>query len=305
MLSPRVVQGVQVPAGTLIAQDVTQIDCNAGEDRWRVRFINTGATSVTFSGSIRIADDNNDTLSVAAVGACPAGDLGGNRRLLDYSCAVADTSTPDSGYDICLPAGNRLTFFPEADNVPTPTFVFVGAAGFAPPSPDPFTIRVDVGLGELQSSLDLHITNTAMTIQGNNQQEGSIPLNPEQVSLEPLCGPPAESVQPRVRLNGNGEYTTTRFSGSSFVMDDVEFTQVVQSLDGSARFPTGGGMTLLTRVEDELENSEIVQFMDEICLPTVADLCSGNVVQSLADVTVNVQEVNLDFPDQVMPLTVE
>jgi hypothetical protein len=106
-------------------------------------------------------------------------------------------------------------------------------------------------------------------------------------------------VQPRVRLIGDGEYATARFQGSAFRLDDVEFTEVsVDTLADGRRFPDSGELRLLTRVEEEIENTEMVVVMQDITTVNGQTLAP-------VDVIVNVQEVEVTFPDQPVPLTVE
>jgi hypothetical protein len=288
-------------AGTFIWQDVETNGCNPGEDQWRLRFLRRGEQT-NFSGNFHSLDNDAATLHVTALGACPAGSLSDSERNLEYDCTLTD-DTP-SGYDICLLTGNRLTFSPAIDELSDPGLVFIGAKDAAgkralPPSPDPFIIRVDVTLQELQSDTNLLIDDTMLLIRGNNDEEGSFQLNPDQVSRDPLCHLPGETVLPRVRLNGDGDYSTARATGSAFELDDVEFLETgVTSLDTPQRLPDLGELLLLTRVEEEIENSEATVFMQEIT--TV----NGR-TQAPANFIINVQEVKVTFPDLAVTLAVE
>jgi hypothetical protein len=290
-----------VDLGTFVWQEVPPNGCNAGEDQWRVRF-SRQADSVKFTGTVRARDDDEATLRITPVGECPAGTLSDGSRLFEYSCRPAD-NTRVSGYDVCILSGNRPTFTPEINESQDSRFVFIGAARVFPPSPDPFDIRVDIELQELQSSQNLEISDTTILIRGNNDEDESVPLNPDQVSFDPLCrivGSPEKPVQPRVRLIGDGDYSTTRFSANAFELDDVEFHEAnVDSLADGRRFPDGGEARLLTRVEEEIENSEIIALMAEIFTTP------AGVTQVPADIIINVQEVELPFLDQAVPLTVE
>jgi hypothetical protein len=289
-----------VDFGTFVWQEEPSAGCNPGEDQWRIRF-SRQADSVKFSGTIRGRDDDSATLRVTPIGECPAGELTDDNQTFEYSCRPAD-NTLLSGYDVCIPSGNRLTFNPEIDELQDPRFVFIGAARALPPSPDPFDIRVDVELEELQSNIDLEISDTTLFIRGNNDEDDSVPLNPDQVSLDPLCrivGSTARLVQPRVRVVGDGDYSTARSSASAFELNDVEFHDVnVDSLEDGRRFPDGGDLTLLTRVEEEIENSEVITIMGDI-------FTTDEVTQVPVTIVINVQEVELPFSNQVIDLTVE
>jgi hypothetical protein len=215
--------------------------------------------------------------------------------VLEYDCRLTGVTTPEHGYDICLLRGNRLTFTPEVDGLRDPGLVFIGAAADPPSSPDPFSIRIDVELQELQSAQNLKIEDTLLLIRGNNDdEEAALPINRNQVSREPLCHVPGELVQPRVRLNGDGEYSTARFLGNAFELDDVEFLQSPAALDNGERFPENGILRLLTRVADEINNSEIVVSMGNIVTvtdPTTQEPVTRVPIQGF----VNVQEVEVNF----------
>jgi hypothetical protein len=90
-----------------------------------------------------------------------------------------------------------------------------------------------------------------------------------------------------------GDYSTERFEGSRFILDDVEFTDInVPDLQGNARFPDRGDIELETRVS--AENAEMIAEMDKIV---------GAV--SLVDFDIRVNRVLFSFPDEPIDLTVE
>jgi hypothetical protein len=101
-------------------------------------------------------------------------------------------------------------------------------------------------------------------------------------------------------LTGTGEYSTVRFEGSEYIIDNennVEFTTPnVDSLGTSQRFPDRGEIHLRTRLEGE--DAETTAEMTDIH-------DSGTVVVSLVEVELNVDNVTFRFPDQVVDLTVE
>jgi hypothetical protein len=297
--------------GTFIWQDVENNQCTPGqEDQWRLRF-STRANATVFSGTVNaLDDDNNDArLRATRVGACPAEAVQGAGEF-DYTCTVQD-DTP-SGYDICVTTGRRVGFNPQVDDVRDPGRVFLGAQRVAPPSPDPFTILFNIELEERQSSRDVRFGEDTdedtdegeVVLRGNKDEdevEDAIPLNPDQISLDPLCRLANGTVQPLVRFTGRGEYSTDRFEGSRYVLDDddddVEFTTAnVDSLADSRRFPDRGKILLRTRLDNE--DAEITVQMTDI-------RDSGGRVIVPIDVELSVDDVMFRFPDQEVDLTVE
>jgi hypothetical protein len=287
--------------GTFIWQEVNNNTCNPGEDQWHVRFSRQNSTT-TFSGVVRGVDENNQVrMRVTPLGVCPVGRLDDGDRTFAYDCTLAD-NTP-SGYDFCVTSGKRIDFTPELNQEEHPGFVFIGAAAEAPPSPDPFTILFALNLTERQSSRNLSFsdtdTNGRIVLAGNNQEEGATLLNPDQVSLEPLCHPPDQPLvkQPRVRLTGAGDYATTRFAGSEYELEEVEFHDTnVTALDDFRRFPDGGDIRLRTRVENEdttitAPMAEVVPLNGQATIPV--------------DVEMQVTGVPFEFFNQSIPLTVE
>lgn len=297
---PMYVPGVDV--GTFIWQDIDTNDCGPAEDQWRIR-VSTDATRRTFSGTIEGLEDDDDAVGLRAfpVGSCPAGNAAG--AALEYSCPLRDAV--DSGYDICVTTGARVLFDPEVDGRPDPGLVFIGAEqqpdrlspGAFPPSPDPFTILFDITITESQSPRELEFDESLVVMRGNNEDAGTFQLNPDQVSLEPLCSVPGEQTQPRVRLTGEGEYATERFEGSIYVLGNVQFTDAnVDSLRDGRRFPDRGVVRLETR--EAAEDADIVVQPEDITT-------QGNVTTSFVDVGVFVNNVLFTFRDQPITLTVE
>lgn len=285
---------------TLIWQDVDNNQCLPGqEDQWRLRF-STATSSTTFSGIVTGQDDGADvSLRVTPVGACPAGNIESNNTRLSYTCSLQDDT--ESGYDICVTTGRRVTFSPEVDEVPDPGLVSIGSEGACPPSPDPFTIFFDIELEEQQSSRALRFVRSSLLLRGNGNDEAVPLLNPDQVSFDPLCRLPNEQAQPRVRLTGLGVYSTDRFEGSEYDIEDAEgnssevafTTPNVESLADTRRFPDGGEIRLRTRLDGE--EAEIAVRMADI-----TDL--GEIP---VEVQINVNEVSFPFSNQVLDLTVE
>jgi hypothetical protein len=226
--------------------------------------------------------------------------------------------TQTAGYDICVTRGHRVLFNPSVNDLADPGLVFIGAEQETPLTSDPFDIFFDVDLVEPQSDRHLTFTDTIIILNGNNVSAGVLRLNPDQVSLEPLCGrlpeeieaivrpqvaatfaPDEELVQPRVRLNGSGEYSTDRFDGSLDTLEEIEFLdKAVETLDAPQRFPDRGLITLQTRVEDEVENSVITSEMDEI-------EGDGDVTQALIDLDISISRVIFEFDNEVIALAVE
>jgi hypothetical protein len=100
-----------------------------------------------------------------------------------------------------------------------------------------------------------------------------------------------------VRLTGGGDYATTRFGGSAYELDDVEFHDTnVTALDDQRRFPDGGDIRLRTRVD--IEDTTVT-------VPT-AEIVSHNGQTTVpVDVEMQVTGVRFEFPDRSIPLTVE
>jgi hypothetical protein len=288
--------------GTFIWQEVNNNTCNAGEDQWHVRLSKQNST-IPFSGVIRGVDENNQVrMRVTPIGVCPTGRLDDEDRTFTYDCTLAD-NTP-SGYDFCVTSGKRVDFTPALNQEQHPGFIFIGAAADAPPSPDPFTIRFALNLTERQSSRNLSFSDTDsngnIILTGNNQETGATLLNPNQVSIEPLCHPPDQPgvAQPRVRITGRGDYATARFGGSLYELENVEFHDTnVTALDDLKRFPDGGDIRLRTRVENE-ETTVLAPMAQIVPLP------NGQATIPV-DVDMLVTRVPFQFPDRSIPLTVE
>jgi hypothetical protein len=285
--------------GTFIWQDVATNACSAGEDQWRLRFSSqTGASA--FTGTVRsLADENQAFITSAqAVGSCPAGDLS-DSQTFSYNCTLSDNAL--SGYDLCVTTGRRLTFTPRLDQVRDPRFVFIGGNVSAAPSPLPFSILFDIEMSEQQSDRNLRFSEAAVVLEGNTEEieDEQVTLNVDQVSFDPLCRIPGELVQPRVRFTGEGEYATARFEGSAYRLDQVRFTETqVDALTDIRRFPDSGEIRLFTRVEEEIENSRIRAFMQDV---QPLDDRIGMPV----DVELNVNDVLFTFLNQNVFLSVE
>jgi hypothetical protein len=285
--------------GTFIWQDVVTNTCNAGEDQWRVRFSRqTGAPE--FRGVVASVNDDSDAfiLRANAVGSCPAGSLS-DRRSFSYECTLSTNVL--SGYDLCVTAGGRVTFTPRLDGDRDPRFVFIGANATPPPSPFPFSIFFDLDITEVQSERELQFSDATIVLLGNTDEDEreQVIINPDQVSLDPLCRIPGELVQPRVRIIGDGEYGTSRFQGSGYDLEQVRFTDTqVDTLTDIRRFPDAGEIRLTTRVRGEIDNSKIRAFMEDV------QPVNGNVGMPI-DVRINVNDVEFNFLDQAILLTVE
>lgn len=288
-----------IDLGTFIWQDVTTNACRAGEDQWRLRFSRQiGGT--TFTGTVLILTDEQEAVitSAQAVGSCPAGEISDGRNF-SYDCTLSDNTL--SGYDLCVTAGRRLTFTPRLDDIRDPRFVFIGGNVSAAPSPLPFSILFDFEMSEQQSDRDLRFTEAAIVLQGNTEEEEDeqVIINADQVSFDPLCRIPGELVQPRVRFTGDGEYATARFEGSAYSLEQVRFTEPqVDTLTDIRRFPDAGEIRLFTRVEEEIENSRIRAFMQDV------QPLNGRVGMPV-DVDLRVNDVLFTFLDQNVFLSVE
>jgi hypothetical protein len=297
--------------GTFLWQDTTTNDCGAGEAQWRLRFRTSPTIPSTFGGEIESAVDEDDvTLSAEPVGGCPEVTEADETRLT-YECRV--TAGDDRGYDLCVTAGGRIFFEPEINSVRDPGRVFLGAGRMPPPSPDPFIIFFEIDMEQVNAPDGLRLSEGRVRLRGNedpdeipdetddNDDEDddviSAPLNPDQVSNDPLCSIPGEQVQPRVRLTGSGDYDTERAEGNRYTFEDVEFTdRNVTTLAGRDHFPDLGNLLLETRQEGE----DV-----EINVP-MRDLdTAGPVVQALLDVTIFVNRVEFDFFNQRVDITVD
>jgi hypothetical protein len=299
--------------GTFLWQDTTTNTCGAGEAQWRLRFRTSPTIPSTFGGEIESAFDEDDvTLSAEAVGGCPEAQAeDGNTRLIYGPCRV--TATDDRGYDLCVTAGSRLFFEPEINNVRDPGRVFLGARRMPPPSPDPFIIFFDLDMQQTNAPDGLRFSEGRVRLRGNEDPDEipdetddddddeediiSAPLNPDQVSNDPLCSIPGEQVQPRVRLTGSGDYDTERALGNRYTFEDVEFTdRNVTTLAGGDHFPDLGILLLETRQEGE----DV-----EINVPMRQLDTAGAVVQAPIDVTLFVNRVEFNFFNQLVDITVE
>jgi hypothetical protein len=288
--------------GSFIWQDIGVNNCRPGEDQWRLRFSKNTATR-TFAGNVegREDGDGNVVLRATPVGSCPAGS--GGDRSLEYDCPLQDDN--ESGYDVCVTTGTRLLVNLAVDDTLDPGLAFIGGEEFPerpspgafPPSPDPFTILFDIDLTELQSPRALEFRDSSVVMRGNNEDRALFQLNPAQVSLEPLCGIPGEQKQPRVRFTGQGEYSTERFEGGLYVLNDVEFTQAnLDTLLDGRRFPDRGEIRLETRQEGE--NADIIALPERT-------LMQDDTVTIPVDVEVVVNNVLFTFTNRSFDLTVE
>ena len=285
--------------GTFIWQDVATNACNAGEDQWRLRF-SRQAGAATFTGTVLVLTDELEAsiTSAQAVGSCPAGDLSDTRNF-SYDCTPLVNAL--SGYDLCVTAGRRLTFTPRIDDIRDPRFVFIGGNVSPAPSPLPFSILFDIEMSEQQSERDLRFSEAEVVLLGNTEPEEDeqVILNVDQVSFDPLCRVPGELVQPRVRFRGEGEYATTRFEGSAYNLEQVRFTEAqVDTLTDIRRFPDAGEVRLFTRVEEEIENTRLRAFMQDV------QPLNGRVGMPV-DVDLRVNDVLFTFLNQDVFLSVE
>ncbi len=287
-----------VDLGTFIWQDVANNECpSAQQAQWRMRFSTPVLT--IFSGSVRAsnADDDAD-ISVVPVSACPVNSIEVNDDDFEYTCGLQGT-TP-SGYDICTRDARRVIFVPEIEEVRTPSLIAIGATGGRPPAADPFTILFDLDIEERQSRRELSFSDAVIILQGTTEEEGSVSLRPEQVSREPLCHAPVASDQLRLLLTGEGEYATTRFEGSRYELDEVQFTAAGETFEvGVQRLPTRGDVMLRTRTEDDLQNNVEIT----VPMPDIAEV--GTQIISLIDVEMQFDNLELDFLDRPAVLTVE
>ena len=119
------------------------------------------------------------------------------------------------------------------------------------------------------------------------------------------CAAYPKSVQPRVRLNNDGEYSTSRFEGSAYALDQVVFADrdVVETLADSRRFPdrsrSAFEIRLITRVEDEPQkNSAITALM-----PSIRQ--ANGQVNMPVDMELVIDEVDFVFQNQNIILTVK
>jgi hypothetical protein len=288
--------------GVFIWQDIDNNTCLPQEDeQWRVRF--STPTRTTFSGSIQaVALRGEDRIRAVPVGGCPGGGTDDEDARFAYECTVQGAAP--SGYDVCVVNAGQMFFFSEMNRVREPGLISIGAAQAAPPSPDPFNIRFDVALEERRPGRGLKLTQGDIALRGNDNvdEEGDddevqAPLNPQQVSLDPLCRPPAAPGLPSVRLTGEGAYDTDRFEGSRYELDDVSFTQPgAISLDGRQRYPTLGEIELRTR--QNLDRVEMDVFM-----PRISAIDTR--IVSVVDVEMRLDTVLFNFYDRMINLTVE
>ena len=287
--------------GMFMWQDVVTNGCAVAEDQWRIRFSRPIGSTPLFSGTVSGIDDDGDVsiLSALTVGSCPAGSLN-NQDEFSYDCALS-TDT-ESGYDLCVTAGGRLSVRTGVNDVEDPRLVFIGGNADPAPSPLPFSLFFDIDIAERQSATGLELTESAVSLLGNSDEneDEQVIVNPDQVSFDPLCRQPRESVQPRVRLNNDGEYSTSRFEGSAYALDQVVFTdRDVESLADSRRFPDRGEVRLITRVQDEPQkNSAITALMLRI-------RPANGQVNMPVDMELVIDEVDFVFQNQNIILTVE
>jgi hypothetical protein len=218
------------------------------------------------------------------------------------------TSNTEAGYDLCTTAGGRLNFITRLNDRRDPRFVFVGESRAAPPSPLPFTLRFNIEMAEQASTRALQFSNAVVVVRGNSEpnededeDEEDVILNPDQVTFDPLCRGLGDGVQPQVRLTGDGEYGAARFDGSAYILDQVRFTQAnVEALTDIRRFPDGGEIRLITRVEGEIENTRITALMQDI------QPANGSVGLPV-EIELNVDDIVFTFliPPEEILLTVE
>jgi hypothetical protein len=294
--------------GTFIWQDTVTNGCSVGQDQWRLRF-SRPIEEVTFSGTLSSPDDDDGIttrfLSAAAVGSCPAGDLS-DQRTFTYDCVL--TSDAEAGYDLCVSAGGRPNFVTRVNNRRDPRFVFIGASMSPPPSPLPFDIRFNIEIAELQSTRALQLSEATVVLRGNTDQEGIesndtevVILNPDQLTFDPFCRGLGDGVQPLVRFIGDGEYGTARFDGSAYDLRQVRFTQPdVEALTDIRRFPDGGEVRLITRVEEEIENSRIIALM-----PNIQPVNGGVGLPVQVEIKIDATTFNFLIPKEDIILTVE
>ena len=296
--------------GTFIWQDVVTSGCNTAQDQWRIRFSRPIGAPL-FSGTVSSLDDDGNVLilSASTVGSCPAGNLD-NQDKFSYTCTLS-TDT-ESGYDLCVTAGGRLGVDARVNDIDDPRLVFIGGNADPPPSPLPFSLFFDIDITERQSAMGLQLSESTVSLLGNSDEDedDQVILNPDQILFDPLRRLPNEQVQPRVRLVNDGEYSTARFEGSSYELDQVTFTdREVNSLADFRRFPDRcppgstasdcSEVRLITRIEDETQrNSVITARMQDI------EPRNGQVDMPV-DIELFIDEVEFDFLNQNIKLTVE
>lgn len=284
--APQPVPGTDL--GTFVWQETEGGGCGAGEEAWRLRF-STAAAGAAFSGTVSGLDGAR--LRGQPVGGCPPGSLADEGRRFSYACTLPAAAV--AGYDLCATAGRRLSFSPELEEVREAARVFIGAARHLPPSPDPFTVEVGVELAERSSPRDVRVSEATVVLRGNNDDPAALPLQPDQVSLEPLCRLPGV-VQPPVRLTGSGDYATARAAGNTFELDNLEFVDAaVAELSGLRRFPDRGEVRLRTRVD--LDPAEV-----RLPAATLAEREGTVVGKATVELTVN--NVRFTFPEQEVVL---
>jgi hypothetical protein len=284
--------------GTFIWQDTANNQCpSAGDDQWRIRFSTPGSTLFEgFARTTNATDGEETRLSATAVGRCPAPSIEDDATLAAYTCTVQD-ATP-SGYDICAANSQRLTFSPAVDEVRDPSLVALGNLSSRPPAQDPFTILFEVEMEEKQSARELRLTDGLILLHGDFDDDDAVdtPLRPDQASLDPLCREPVSLAESHVRLQGQGKYGTTRFDGSVYEVDNIEFTDTA-AMVGLQRLPDLGRMILKTR-----QDIDIVEIISPIA--DVREEPDGQVV-ALIDVDLRVDTVQFLFLDRSVNLTVE
>jgi hypothetical protein len=294
--------------GTFIWQDTVTNGCSGGEDQWRLRF-SRQIEAVTFSGTLSSPEDDDGSgtrfISVGTVGSCPAGNLS-DQRTFTYDCVL--TSDTEAGYDLCVSAGGRPNFVTRVNNRRDPRFVFIGASLSPPPSPLPFDIRFNIEIAELQSTRALQLSEATVVLRGNTDQNETesndtevVTLNSDQLTFDPFCRGLGDGVQPQVRLTGDGEYGTARFDGSAYDLRQVRFTQPdVEALTDIRRFPDGGEIRLITRVEGEIQNSRIIALM-----PNIQPANGGVGLSVEAEIKIDETTFNFLIPKEDIILTVE
>lgn len=302
---PPIVPGTS--RGTFLWQeDVTTSGCLPGQDQWRLRFTTPNSSEI-FSGEL--VGEADETAVAVAVNFTPVAPCSGNAS--SYTCTLGNGQL--GGYDVCVsPAGARITV-KEAflNGIRDPALVFVGPESSMPPSPDPFTIRFAIDLEERNSAQQLKFLNAALVLRGNNT-DSTFKLDDDQVSLEPPC---VDGERPWARVTEEGDYSTDRFEGSRFILENVEFLEDNTTIrEDLRRFPDRGVLRLETRVNSE--EAEVRAPMDLIgfqvgqppgttCNTVDAIPPQAEEICNTMAVSVTVNRVEFTFPDEFAVLTVD
>jgi len=97
------------------------------------------------------------------------------------------------------------------------------------------------------------------------------------------------------RLTEEGDYSTNRFDGSRFILEDVEFLANAATAE-LRRFPNRGVIQLETRVDSE--ETEIHALMDTI-------RSQDGEVRSTTSVSITVNRVVFTFPNESAVFTID